>query len=169
MSNFQIEVFGSHIVDTDVESVKKEARALKMILDSYTAQNGTGDIKVKVFDYSTHKNVSLVEYEAPVVFTGRQDSEGMIQVMVKHLVKGGFVTENAVESIPDLTDKSMNLSTDNHYSVNYADLYESLAEFVVNDETFATDFKNTLSEILLNNTAGGSNFMKIAKNQAKKS
>lgn len=165
MSNFKIEVFGTEIIDSDIESVKNSARFLQKTLNN-TSENG--NFTVKVFDFDKNMNVSLVEYEKPTAITGRQDSEGVIQVMVKNLVKSGFVVEDAVNSVPDITGESLNFS-DNHYTVNYANLFDSLTEFSVNKDTFAVDFKNTLSDILINGAAGGSNFMKQAKAQQKKS
>jgi len=166
MSKFQIEVAASVVKDTNVESVKDDARFIQRIIDEMFGENG--NYFVKVFDYENSKNVSLKQYEKPTIFTGRQDSEGIIQVMVRNLVKAGFVREEASASVPEITEPSMNLSAENHYTVNYGNLHDSLIPFAINEETFAVEFKDTLSDILMNNAAGGSGFMKKAKQAQKK-
>lgn len=164
MSKFRIEVSGSSIVDSELATVQEQARFLQETLDRSAVEG----LNVTLFDYDRYANVSFAKPAPVVAYTGRQESEGVVQSLVRSLVQSNLVSAEVSDQVPAITAKVVQVDGSRHYSPNYGELYDQVLSFAVNADTFATDYKSVLSDILLNNAAGGSGFMKKAKNDAKK-
>lgn len=164
MSNFRFEVLGAVVSDTEKKEAVEKARFLQKMIDCEVS-----GFEVKVFDYETYSYVSLAEPKKVNVYTGRQESEGMVQGLVRSLVQSNLISADVNNHMGAITSTVVQVDESRHYSPNYSDLHDKLVDYAVNAETFALDFKNALSDALLNSTVGGSPFMKKAKASAKQS
>lgn len=161
MSKFRVEVSGCAIVDADTPG---EARERGLFLQDILNSVNADKYRVSVYDYDQGTQVSLKHFEKVVAFSGRQESEGLVQGIVRMLVQGKLINAAVNEKVAEITEGSMQLDeATRHYSVDYGKLHDLLVEFAVDADTFAVDFKNVLSDVLLNNATRGAAFMKKAK------
>lgn len=161
MSKVRVEVSGYVILDVeDVNDARDAGHFLKDTLDNIHPDR----FHVSAFDFDAGRKVSLERFKAPRVFTGRQESESTVQGMVRMLVQGKFVNSDISNATAAITENSLKLDElTNHYSVDYGKLYDEVLPFAVDADTFAVDFKNVLSDVLINNATRGAAFMKEAK------
>jgi len=165
MSNFRFEVSGSVVSASDKKQAVENARFLQKLVDS----SGVSGFQVRLFDYDSSKYVFLDEPKQVKAYTGRQESEGMVQGLVRSLIQSQLVNSDVNAQMGDITAKVVQVDDARHYSPNYSDLHDALVPYAVNPDSFATDFKNSLADVLLNSTVGGTPFMKKAKANAKQS
>lgn len=161
MSKFRIDVSGSVIVEADTAA---EAREVGLFLKDTLDNIHPGKFRVSGFDFAGNNNLSLTRFDNIVAYTGRQESEGLVQGIVRMLVQGKLVNADVSDSTGDITERSIQLDdATRHYSVDYGKLYDETLPFAMDSETFAVDFKNVISDVLLNNATRGAAFMKKAK------
>lgn len=162
MSKVRIEVSG--IVILDVEDIS-EAREAGIFLKDTLDNIHSDKFSVAAFDYDSGRKVSLERFKKVVAYSGRQESEGLIQGIIRMLVQGKFVDSAVTNNVAQISEASLKLDElTRHYSVDYGKLHDEVLSFAFDSDTFASSFKQVLSEVLLNNAAGGSSFMKKAKN-----
>lgn len=161
MSKVRIEVSGYVILDVeDVNEAREAGIFLKDTLDNIHSDK----FHVSGYDYESGRNVSLERFKPVVGYTGKQESEGMVQGIVRMLVQGKLVSSDVSAKVAEITADSMRLDeATRNYSVDYDKLHNATAEFAVDTDTFAVDFKNVLSDVLINNATRGAAFMKKAK------
>lgn len=162
MSKVRIEVSG--IVILDVENVS-EAREAGIFLKDTLDNIHSDKFHVSAFDYDSGRKVSLERFKKVVTYSGRQESEGLVQGIVRMLVQGKLVEPSVSSNVSQITEASLKLDDlTRHYSVDYGKLYDETLSYAVDSDTFAVNFKQVLSDVLLNSAAGGASFMKKAKN-----
>lgn len=161
MSKVSVEISGYVILDVeDVDDARDAGRFLKDTLDNIHP----GCFRVSAFDFDAKRDISLERFKAPRVFTGHQESESAIQGLIRMLVQGKFVNSDISNATAAITENSLKLDElTNHYSVDYGKLYDEVLPFAITPDTFAVDFKNVLSDVLINNATRGAAFMKEAK------
>lgn len=161
MSKVRVEVSGYVILDVeDVDDARDAGRFLKDTLDNIHPDQ----FHVSAFDFDAGRKVSLERFDKVVAYTGRQESESTVQGMVRMLVQGKILNADVNAGMADITANSLRLDeATNHYSVDYDKLHDEILPFAVDADTFAVDFKNVLSDVLVNNATRGAAFMKEAK------
>lgn len=161
MSKVNIEVSGYVILDVeDVNDARDAGRFLKETLDNIHP----GRFRVSAFDYDTKRDISLERFKAPRVFTGRQASESAIQGLIRMLVQGKLLRDEVNGQVAKITEYCLVMEQGTtHYTPDYGKVYANVLSYAIAPDTFAVDFKNVLSDVLVNNATRGAAFMKEAK------
>lgn len=161
MSKVSVEVSGYVILDVeDVDDARDAGRFLKDTLDNIHP----GCFRVSAFDFDAKRDISLERFKAPLVFTGHQESESAIQGLIRMLVQQKLLRDEVNGQVTKITEDSLVMEQGTtHYTPDYGKVYANVSSYAITPDTFAVDFKNVLSDVLINNATRGAAFMKEAK------